>query len=551
MNTQTVQTNPLLGGNTASPRSGTAAAAQDDGQFQQALSRQIERQAAALPPTPAPAQSAARRAEASKPAPAPKPAAAQQPPAQQARQPQAAPAAKQAEAAQPAKAPGQPAGPDGAAHAEANAGGGTAANASGSTAASAGGNAGASGGDAASAANADESRPAGATDETQRDPIADMLALMASLNQPAAAPAGDAAPPTDAGAIAAAAASQLARQSGQAAWPGMAEGAEPPADFSPADAAATLRSLMAKAEADGASGADGSLDHEALARTLASLEARIAAGQAAQSTDASAVGDAGEAARAARALLPAQGAADGASAADAGDAAGAAGAASGASGTANASAQGAAPRADFQAALAQAQAQARADAGQASDAAARDAAQAAPAALQAATAQAPAGAANAQAAHALASNQLHARVGSQGWDHQLGQKVVWMVNGGEQSATLTLNPPDLGPLQVVLSVSNDQASVAFTAAQPEVREALEQALPKLRETMGDAGITLGDASVSAGSQEQQQTFEQMAQASRGRGVANGQNNNSDAGDSGEQHAHQARRGVLGAVDTFA
>jgi flagellar hook-length control protein FliK len=33
-----------------------------------------------------------------------------------------------------------------------------------------------------------------------------------------------------------------------------------------------------------------------------------------------------------------------------------------------------------------------------------------------------------------------------------------MVGSEEQTASLTLNPPDLGPLQVVLSVSNDQAT---------------------------------------------------------------------------------------------
>jgi len=209
------------------------------------------------------------------------------------------------------------------------------------------------------------------------------------------------------------------------------------------------------------------------------------------------------------------------------------------------------PDADFQAALQQASA----DAGKAAELAARDSKQTiqpqASALQAAAAALAPAGAANAQAAQAVASNQLHARVGSQGWDQQLGQKVVWMVNGGEQSATLTLNPPDLGPLQVVLSVSNDQASVAFTAAQPEVRQALEQALPKLRETMGEAGISLGNTSVSAGSQEQQQAFAEMASGGRGRGVANGQIGNGGDGESSAQPAPQVRRSILSAVDTFA
>jgi flagellar hook-length control protein FliK len=78
-----------------------------------------------------------------------------------------------------------------------------------------------------------------------------------------------------------------------------------------------------------------------------------------------------------------------------------------------------------------------------------------------------------------------------------------MVAGDQQSASLTLNPPDLGPLQVVLNVHNATAHASFTAAQPEVRQALEAALPKLREMLGDAGIQLGQASVNSGSAHQQ------------------------------------------------
>ncbi|MDR3393189.1 MAG: flagellar hook-length control protein FliK [Sulfuriferula sp.] len=100
------------------------------------------------------------------------------------------------------------------------------------------------------------------------------------------------------------------------------------------------------------------------------------------------------------------------------------------------------------------------------------------------------------------SNTLAPRVGSAGWDQALGQKIVWMVGGAEQSASMTLNPPDLGPLQVVLSVTNDQANATFIAAQPEVRLAIEAAMPKLREMMSDAGIQLGQTNVSADSSGQ-------------------------------------------------
>jgi flagellar hook-length control protein FliK len=55
----------------------------------------------------------------------------------------------------------------------------------------------------------------------------------------------------------------------------------------------------------------------------------------------------------------------------------------------------------------------------------------------------------------------------------------------------------------VLNVSHSTATATFSAAQPEVRQALEAALPKLREMLGDAGIQLGQASVNSGAANQQ------------------------------------------------
>ncbi|HWV63241.1 MAG TPA: flagellar hook-length control protein FliK [Oxalicibacterium sp.] len=101
------------------------------------------------------------------------------------------------------------------------------------------------------------------------------------------------------------------------------------------------------------------------------------------------------------------------------------------------------------------------------------------------------------------SNRLLPQVGTDDWNQSLGQKVVWMVQGAQQSATLTLNPPDLGPMQVVLHVNNNQATANFTAHQPEVRHALEAAMPRLREMLNESGIQLGQSNVSAGLPNQQ------------------------------------------------
>lgn len=149
-----------------------------------------------------------------------------------------------------------------------------------------------------------------------------------------------------------------------------------------------------------------------------------------------------------------------------------------------------------------------------------------------------------------ADDKLAPQVGSTDWNQALGQKVVWMVAGGQQSASLTLNPPDLGPMQVVLNVTNSHATATFTAAQPEVRQALETAMPKLREMLGDAGIQLGQASVNAGTAQQQQNFANQASRS-GKG---GTDRGIDAIDGARASAAQATVSVtsgVGLVDTFA
>ncbi len=117
---------------------------------------------------------------------------------------------------------------------------------------------------------------------------------------------------------------------------------------------------------------------------------------------------------------------------------------------------------------------------------------------------------------AVPGDRIPARVGTQAWDNQVSQRIVYMV-GKEQAATLTLNPPDLGPVQIVLNVTNDQATVTFSSNQLEVRQALENAMPRLREMMSESGIALGNATVDAGvpNGRGQQDNERRAQAGQG------------------------------------
>ncbi|KQV41027.1 flagellar hook-length control protein FliK [Massilia sp. Root335] len=183
-----------------------------------------------------------------------------------------------------------------------------------------------------------------------------------------------------------------------------------------------------------------------------------------------------------------------------------------------------------------------------------------PTATAAAAAQLQPATLEAAEAAAAASDHLTAHVGTDAWNDQVGQKVVYMLDGEDQTASLTLNPPDLGPLQVVLSVSNGQADVTFSSNQLEVRQALENALPRLQEMMGESGIALGNATVNAGMSDGGQAQQQAMASSgfgRGNGSGNGRRNGADDTGTvvGEATVRPATRtamlGDRGVVDTFA
>lgn len=92
--------------------------------------------------------------------------------------------------------------------------------------------------------------------------------------------------------------------------------------------------------------------------------------------------------------------------------------------------------------------------------------------------------------------RLSAPVGTEGWTGELGARLTWMTHQGVQSATLQLSPEHLGPLQVSISVQHGEASVWFGAAHADTRQALEQAMPQLRQMLSGQGLTLTDSGVS-------------------------------------------------------
>ncbi|QPT39123.1 flagellar hook-length control protein FliK [Oligella ureolytica] len=103
-----------------------------------------------------------------------------------------------------------------------------------------------------------------------------------------------------------------------------------------------------------------------------------------------------------------------------------------------------------------------------------------------------------------------------GWSQAMAQQLATQASlffrqqaNGTYVAQMRLDPPELGPIKVSISIQDGVAQAAFTAATPAVRQAMESALADLHQALQEKGISLGQAQV--GQDDRQETF-QMAQA---------------------------------------
>ncbi|MEL7186147.1 MAG: flagellar hook-length control protein FliK [Pseudomonadota bacterium] len=131
------------------------------------------------------------------------------------------------------------------------------------------------------------------------------------------------------------------------------------------------------------------------------------------------------------------------------------------------------------------------------------------------------------------------------WGDRIGQRVVMMAGNQIQQAEIRLTPAELGPVRVQISVEDGAANITFQAQHAVTREAIEAAMPRLREMLADSGLQLGQSNVG------------------GDGVAEGQRDRREAANSPKadeptaELADEAGRerqktvGSDGLIDTFA
>ena len=109
---------------------------------------------------------------------------------------------------------------------------------------------------------------------------------------------------------------------------------------------------------------------------------------------------------------------------------------------------------------------------------------------------------------------------------QVSQRIQWMVNNQEGRATLRLDPPELGHIELEVQTKDGEMKVHMTVDNDEVKQALESSVSDLRVAMESHNIKLDRLEV---------------QVDSGRGDPNAQRR--DGAHSGKRQSSQGNRGT--------
>ncbi len=109
---------------------------------------------------------------------------------------------------------------------------------------------------------------------------------------------------------------------------------------------------------------------------------------------------------------------------------------------------------------------------------------------------------------------------------KLQERINIMMSKNIQRADIRLDPPELGNVQIRVNVSGEQTTVQFQVQNAQAREAIESAMPRLREMMEQQGLNLADTQVGE-------------QAGDGRGTGDGENTSGSEGEHWTQESEIA------------
>lgn len=139
---------------------------------------------------------------------------------------------------------------------------------------------------------------------------------------------------------------------------------------------------------------------------------------------------------------------------------------------------------------------------------------------------------------ALAQAQSPLQLSKEQAGDQVSERINMMLSKNLKHVDIRLDPPELGKLQIRLSLNQDQASVQFTVGNQQTRDLVEHSMPRLREMLHQQGLQLAQNSVhqdssrqafsgQSGQQNQNDSGAQQSGNHSGNGAQAGADNHDD------------------------
>ena len=113
------------------------------------------------------------------------------------------------------------------------------------------------------------------------------------------------------------------------------------------------------------------------------------------------------------------------------------------------------------------------------------------------------------------------------WGAAMNAQVLTMMKNGVTTAHIRINPENLGPVGVDLSMSNGVVNVSFESPYAEVRDALEEGAGGLEQSLSEAGVKLGRLDVKDSLEFMAQDRSQKQSPQDGQGGGRQQSKRSD------------------------
>ena len=83
-----------------------------------------------------------------------------------------------------------------------------------------------------------------------------------------------------------------------------------------------------------------------------------------------------------------------------------------------------------------------------------------------------------------------------GWEQSFTNNVSWMNSENVQTANIRISPAELGPIEIKMTVKQDQLTLNINAHHALTRETLENAMPRLKEVLANNGFNSVNVDVS-------------------------------------------------------